>query len=112
MKNLENKTIVITGASRGLGKAIAEKLSKYKMNLVLVARNLDQLNELEKNLDTNILTVKADVTSEKDIQNLFEQTIKKFKKVDILINNAGVYFRGPINETSLDDWNKIINTNL
>lgn len=111
MKNLENKTIIITGASRGLGRAIAKKLARYNTNVVISARNLDQLKELE-NQFTNIFAIKADITKEKDVQNLIQQTISKFNQIDILINNAGVYSKGTINQISLEEWNKIINTNL
>lgn len=109
------KTVLITGASRGIGEAIAKKLNK-SYNLVLTYnKNKDKaLNLLEKlrKENPNVIAVKCDVKNENEVNNLFDIAEKNFSHVDILINNAGISHFGLIQDMDFSSWNDIINTNL
>ncbi len=117
MISLINKTIVITGASSGLGKALAKQLAKEKCNLVLSARRLDILKDVEDeikaiNPEMKSIIVQADISEEKDVVHLFEKAIKNFGKVDILVNNAGRGLPAKIHDISKAEWDAVIHTNL
>ncbi len=117
MISLKDKTILITGASSGIGKALALGLAKENCNLVLCARRLGLLevidNEIKKiNPRINIVIVKADVSQEKEVVKLFQIGIERFKKIDIIVNNAGRGLQSPIQQISTNEWNSVINTNL
>lgn len=109
------KTVLITGASRGIGEAIAKKLNK-SYNLVLTYnKNKDKaLNLLEKlrKENPNVIAVKCDVKNENDVNNLFDLAEKNFSHVDILINNAGISYFGLLQDMDFSSWNNIIDTNL
>ncbi len=111
--NLKNKVIIITGASRGLGKELALQLAKEKSKLVLVARNQADLNNVKKEIKSkDVITIKADVTNIKDVKRIFSVTKKKFKKIDIIINNAGVNVKDYFYNLSEQDYDYIMNTNV
>jgi 3-oxoacyl-[acyl-carrier protein] reductase len=109
------RTIIITGASKGIGKAIAMKLAEHKTNLVLVARSNNELvkmkNEIEA-LGSLCLPISIDLTSRGSVQKIIAATAETFGTIDILINNAGLAMSLPIQETSEEDWNKIMNLNV
>jgi NADP-dependent 3-hydroxy acid dehydrogenase YdfG len=86
---MKDKIVVITGASRGLGKTLAEMLREKGARLVIGARNKEELDALAKKIDA--LPVVMDVTKEKDVQKLSLKAVKKFGRIDIWINNAGVW---------------------
>jgi 3-oxoacyl-[acyl-carrier protein] reductase len=112
---LKNSVAVVTGAGKGLGKAIAEELFKEGALLALFDIQYDLIDDLAKKLDSsgnNIIAIKADVTNEKEIKNAMEQVFNRFRKIDILINNAGVSAHKPTKEMSVEDFNKVINVNL
>ena len=91
---MQNKVVVITGASSGIGKALAEKYAAEGWDLVLAARRIDRLHALEKELkNRNILSVQTDVTRVEDCKNLIEKAIATFGRIDVLINNAGISMR-------------------
>lgn len=109
------KTVLITGASRGIGAAIAKKLNK-SYNLILTYKEnkdkaLNLLEDLRKE-NPNVIAVKCDVKNEDEINNLFDLAEKNFSHVDILINNAGISYFGLIQDMTLSDWNEILQTNL
>ena len=110
--NLKNKVVIITGASRGLGKELALQLAQEKSKLVLVARNKADLNNVKKNIGNDVITIKADVTNIKDVKRIFSVTKRKFKKVDILINNAGVNVKDYFYNLSEEDYDYIMDTNV
>ena len=109
------KTVLITGASRGIGAAIAKKLNT-SYNLILTYKEnkdkaLNLLEDLRKE-NPNVIAVKCDVKNEDEINSLFDLAEKNFSHVDILINNAGISYFGLIQDMTLSDWNEILRTNL
>ena len=114
-KKLNGRVALITGASKGLGKAMALALAGAGAKLALVSRNLDQLNEVAKEARAAGGEAKvfvADVTSEEQVEKLGREVVAAFGGVQILINNAGINVRKTITEFTLDEWNSVINTNL
>ncbi len=99
---LNNKIIVITGAGKGLGKELAIMFAKEGAKVVVSSRTKKDLDGVEK--ETNAYPIIADVRDEKQVKKLAELTIKKFKKIDIWINNAGV--RIPHNNIEETDWKR------
>lgn len=109
---MQKKVVVITGASSGIGKALAEKYADEGWNVVVAARREERLLELKNKLKhTTVLTVKTDVTSESDCKNLVEKAIEKFGQIDLLINNAGISMRALFNQTDLDVMRKVMDVN-
>jgi len=114
-KKLNGRVALITGASKGLGKAMALALAGAGAKLALVSRNLDQLNEVAKEARAAGGEAKvfvADVTSEEQVEKLGREVVAAYGGVQILINNAGINVRKTITEFTLDEWNSVINTNL
>ena len=96
-EKLQGKTALITGASEGVGRAIAEALSHYEMKLGLVARSQKKLTEVAKNVDRNgseAVILRADLRVQSEIEGIIEQINTKFGALSFLINNAGIGFRG------------------
>ncbi|MFH1668882.1 MAG: SDR family oxidoreductase [Candidatus Woesearchaeota archaeon] len=115
MVTFKGKVVVITGASSGIGKATALEFAKRGASVVLAARRVDRLHDLQKYIskfNKNCVCVKTDVTSEKDVKRLFETAENRFHRVDILVNNAGRGLKSGVCDISLDDWLSVINTNL
>jgi len=113
--SLNGKTAVVTGASRGLGRAMALALGKAGANLALIARDLQALEETAQMARTSGATVEvfpADVTDEAQVERVRQAVLERFGTVDILINNAGVNVRKLIHEFSLEEWRKVTDTNL
>src|SRR4030095_14421153 len=113
--NLSDKTAVITGGSKGLGKAMAQALGRAGARLALVARNLNELSATGKELraagmDAEVF--QGDVTKEEDVRKIEQGVIGKFGKVQILINNAGINVRKSITEFTLEEWHKVVDTSL
>jgi len=113
MDSLAGKVCIVTGASGGIGKIIVERLAKEGLTLVLAARRLEVLEELKKTLPDpdKILCIKCDVTKQADLENLVNETLAKFKKIDCLVNGAGVSSQHPFYNQPLEDIEKIIYTN-
>lgn len=115
MKKLDGKIALITGASQGIGQGIAEAFAAEGASLVLSSRNVERLNQNAEALTkagANVLVVQTDVTSEAQVQELFRQAMERFGRLDILVNNAGVFDGGPLDELSVEAWDKVIATNL
>ncbi len=113
--NLKNKVAIVTGGCRGLGKAMAIGLAKHGANIVISDLLYDEacktVKEIQK-LGVKAIAVKTDVSSKESIDNLVKEAVKKFKKVDILINNAGIFRPTPLETMKKEDWDKIMNINL
>src|SRR5262249_36610412 len=119
MRRLEGKIALITGANRGIGRGIAEAFAAEGAALTLTARDAALLNETaeamrqRKQKGDAILAVPADVTDEKQVQEVFRQAIDRFGRLDILVNNAGTFAGyGPIDEVSVESWDWTIAVNL
>jgi 3-oxoacyl-[acyl-carrier protein] reductase len=112
--NLKNKNVIITGGTRGIGKAITESLIDEGANVIILARTRSDLKKINQELQNkgNIIGIKCDVTSPSDIKKMINQVKLIFKKIDVLINNVGTAYIGPVDKMSLSDWNYVINTNL
>jgi len=113
--NLTGRVAIITGGSIGLGRQMAEGLAEMGAHLVLCARKEERCREAAEELQQ--LGVKAtamacDVKSPTSIQQVVDATIAQFGRVDVLINNAGISWGAPVEEMRLEDWNKVIETNL
>jgi len=117
MSLLKGKITFITGASVGIGKACAEVFAKEKSNLILIARRIDKLKTLAKKLEKEhkikVKCLKIDVRNYEQIEEVVNSLDNNWKKVDILINNAGLS-RGldKIYEGKKDDWDEMIDTNI
>jgi NAD(P)-dependent dehydrogenase (short-subunit alcohol dehydrogenase family) len=114
-KKLDGKVAVITGASKGLGKAMALALAAEGAQIALVSRNLEQLNEVGravKNAGGKARVFQADVAEEEQVRKLERDVTGAFGKVHILINNAGINVRKPIVEFTLEEWHRVMNTNV
>ena len=112
--NLENKVVVITGASSGIGEAAAEQFAKKGANLVLVARRKEKLEQVEKNLSkysVKILICVCDVSDKDQVKQMADKTIETFSKIDILVNNAGFVIYGKVKELSIEDIESQMKTN-
>jgi len=112
MGNLEGKTVLITGASRGIGLAIARAFDREGAKLILVARNRAPLKRAAEQLPGTLLSVSVDVTNPAEVKQLFATVKKKIGRLDILVNNAGVFTFKPFAKTTLADWRRNIETNL
>jgi 3-oxoacyl-[acyl-carrier protein] reductase len=116
MKMLHEKVAVVTGSSRGIGRAIAEKLGKEGASVVVnyasKAKEADEVVATVQSQGGQALAVQADVGKTQDIQSLFEQTVSRFGKIDILINNAGILSTQPITEITEEDFDKIFAVNV
>ncbi|MEW5758427.1 MAG: SDR family oxidoreductase [Candidatus Omnitrophota bacterium] len=112
---IRGKNIIITGASRGIGKAIAIALAREGANLCLAARSKDALEETAKEIrdrfKVDVLAVPTDVSIQRDLENLINSSIAHFKKIDCLINNAGVSSQYPFPRQPLSDIPKLMFTN-
>lgn len=106
------KVVIITGASSGIGKALAVKYASEGWNVVVAARRLDRLEAIEKQFGKDvILAVKTDVTQETDCENLIEQTINRFGRIDVLINNAGISMRASFEDVDLNVLRRLMDVN-
>ncbi len=114
-ENLKGKTAIITGASRGIGKAIACSVASLGINVSIAARQEAPLkataDEIAKKYKVKTLSVACDVTNLSDLENLVKKTKEKFGNIDILINNAGVSSQSAFHLQPLEDFEKLAHTN-
>lgn len=113
MVELNEKVAIITGASGGIGREIVKKLGEQNLKMVLAGRKIEALEEIKKEAGQNnkVFCSKCDVTKQADLEKLVNFTIEKFKKVDILINSAGVSSQYPFWEQPLEDIERVMWTN-
>lgn len=115
MNNLEGKVAIVTGAGRGIGKAISVSLAKAGCRVVLAARTREQIEAVQEEILANggdSLAVSTDLTVDEDIRRLVETSKEKWGAIDILINNAGWGKRAPVVSSSLTDWDRTFRLNL
>lgn len=115
MIDLKNKNALITGAGKGIGKAIAIALAKEGVNVILLARTQSDLDEVAQNIKTygvQVQTLIADVSDINSVNTAVEKALSQFKTIDILINNAGIAAFGKFLELEPKAWENIIQVNL
>ncbi|WP_269237173.1 3-ketoacyl-ACP reductase [Flavobacterium flavigenum] len=115
MTNLKNKNALITGAGKGIGKAIAIALAKEGVNVILISRtqlDVEQLAVKIENFGVKSLALTADVADINSVNTAVEKALAEFKTIDILINNAGIASFGKFMELEPAEWEKIIQVNL
>ena len=114
--DLHDRVAIVTGGSKGLGKAMAAGLASAGANLVLISRNQAEIEaaatEISRDYGVQAIGLQADVASEDQVQGVVDTCVEKFGKVDILVNNAGVNIRGPIDELSLEDFKQVMDINV
>jgi NAD(P)-dependent dehydrogenase (short-subunit alcohol dehydrogenase family) len=110
--DFKNKVVIITGASSGIGRGAAEYLSQLKGLIVLVGRNLEGLKETASKCQSETLIVQADVTKEADRKKIIDETIKKFGKINVLVNNAGQGVMTDTLSTKMEDYDYIMDLNV
>ncbi|MEO2019777.1 MAG: SDR family NAD(P)-dependent oxidoreductase [Fuerstiella sp.] len=113
--SLQDKVVIITGASAGIGRDLAKRLAQEKARLVLAARSEDKLQQLGAELSaggTDVLVMRTDVSDPNDLSDLVEQTIDRFQRIDVLINNAGVECFRHFETVETDEILQTIETNL
>lgn len=108
---LTGKVALVTGGSRGIGKAIAELFANEGASVVITAKDQSRLQKTSK--DLKVLAAPADIRNETEVQDVVNKTIEKFGRLDILVNNAGVFPKvKPLHEISESEWNEVIDINL
>lgn len=113
---MERKTVLITGASRGLGASIAKVFAKNNHNIILNYNNSEtkalNLTEELKQYNVEVLPIKADMTNEEEIKNMVNISLEQFKKIDVLVNNAGIAIDTTFENKTKENFIKTIDTNL
>jgi len=115
MGQLEGKIALVTGSSRSIGKAIAIAFAREGADLALAARSVKGLNATAKSIRTmgrRAEVIPTDVKEEPQIDNLFKKIMERFGRLDILVNNSGIFKGGPIDKIVTEDWDDVIATNL
>ncbi|XP_034115472.1 uncharacterized oxidoreductase TM_0325-like [Drosophila albomicans] len=113
--NFAGKVVLITGASSGIGAATAVKLAKFGACLALNGRNVENLKKVEdqcRQIGSAPAVVVGDISKEDDADRVWRETLEKYGKLDVLVNNAGILESGSIENTSLEQYDRVMNTNL
>src|SRR3984885_7442657 len=113
--DLTGRIAIITGGSIGLGRQMAEGLAEMGASLVLCARTRERCQQAAEELQplgVKAMALACDVKSPASIQEVVDATLSQFGRIDVLINNAGISWGAPVEEMSLEDWNRVIETNL
>lgn len=112
---LENKIVIVTGASSGLGKAASIAFAKEGAHVVMASRRpakLDEASEAVKSFGGSVLVVPTDVSKADQVERLVNQTLDTFGRVDAVINNAALDYSLPVTELTIEQWNEVIGVNL
>ena len=112
--DFKNKTVLITGASSGIGKQTAIEFAKLGANIILVARRKEKLNELAKELEkfnVTIFVCQCDVSDKSQVKEMSKNVLEKFDSIDVLVNNAGFAIYGSVKDLSIDEIESQMETN-
>ena len=113
--SLRDKVALVTGAGKGLGKSMVLALSESGAHVVVVSRTLPDIEATAKEIQENggkSLPIAVDVTKEEGVVRMVETILREFKTIDILVNNVGTFIGGPLLESSIEDWHKMLEINL
>lgn len=115
-QNLEGKIALVTGGGSGIGKAYCEILAKNKVNLAIVDISIENAEEVAKNLhetyDIEAISIKTDISNPSDVYDMISTIIRKWERLDIAVNNAGVSHRNNAEDVSLETFDHVLNINL
>ncbi|MGE0387735.1 MAG: SDR family oxidoreductase [Gammaproteobacteria bacterium] len=112
MGQFTGRSIIVTGASSGIGEAIARRFAAEGARLTLAARRVDRLQSLAASLGTEVAVRRTDVADAGDMQALAALALERFGAIDVLVNNAGIMLLSPIGAGRVDDWNRMIDVNI
>ena len=112
MDSIQNKVVMITGASSGIGEACARRLARHGAKLVLAARRTDRLARWAVELGESTLWAATDVTRLEELEALATAARERFGRIDVLINNAGIMPISMLAQGCVDDWNRMIDVNI
>ena len=112
MRALKGKSVLVTGASSGIGRASAKAFAKEGMRVAVSARSTDRLRELVKELGPDAIMLPADLTSASETDELIRQAIAKLGRLDVLFANAGVYIAGQVADGDPAEWDKLLALNV
>lgn len=109
---MHKKVVIITGASSGIGKALAYKFAQENWNIVIAARRYERLKLIEESIkNTEVFSIETDITKEEDCKLLIEKTCERYGRIDVLINNAGISMRARFQEVKIDVLRKVMDAN-
>ncbi len=114
-RSFNNKTAIITGASRGIGKAIAETLGKQKMRLILLARSRDQLEKVARQVNElggEGIVEECDFYDAESLKSSINSIKARFEEINIFISNAGTFLEKPLTDITLEEWERVMRINL
>ncbi len=113
--SIKDKLILVTGSSQGIGFSLAKGFAEAQAKVIINGRNKQKINNAVKQLTSlgcNAIGIDFDVTNKEEIENRINEIESKIGEIDVLINNAGIHRRAPLEDLSIDQWNEVINTNL
>ncbi|MCI9433848.1 MAG: SDR family oxidoreductase [Bacilli bacterium] len=114
--NFQNKVVLVTGSSRGIGRSIAVKFAKEGANVIINYRSNENeakaITEIISSYNNNCMCIKADVSKEQDVKKMIDAIIEKYGHIDILVNNAGIAIDTDFQDRHVKDWQETLNTNL
>lgn len=110
--DFKGKTVIVTGASSGIGEALARRFSALGANVVAGARSLEKLETLVRELPSGGIAVQCDVSKEEDCKRLIDRAVETFGRIDVLVNNAGISMRALFDDVDLDVLRRLMDTNF
>ena len=115
-QDFKNKAVLVTGSSRGIGRAAAERFAEGGAKVALISRSEKEIfetaDQLRRTYSDRIFAKAVDIGQEKEVTDLFKDVLARFGNIDILVNNAGTFIVTATSETELKDWNRVLEVNL